>query len=209
MAAGTLTVQEIFTRARELLGDKETGGVQWLDTELYQHINEGALEVLRHNPAAGAVTSEVSLVAGTLQKLPSGGLKVLRVNHNGTPAAPGRFCRTFPIAQMDALMPDWQLATPAALVSQVMPSEVDPMGFWVYPPNDGTGKLSVTYCAKPAPVTATTDLLPVADIYLAPLVDYVCYRAYLKQLESEESRSRAAEHKALFDAAMGLTKQGS
>lgn len=205
MPAGTLTVAKVFTNVRELLGDKDPGGLIWLDSELFAWLNEGALEIIRLRPEASAVTDNHVMSAGTQQSLPSDGMALLNVEYNGTSAAPGRVCRLVDRRQLDNNIPDWHTQTRKKEVVWVMVSESNPNLFWVYPPNDGTGTLTYTYSKYPTSVSASTDLLPVPDTFLSPLVDYICFRAYLKQMESKESQSRAVEHRQLFDNAMGLT----
>lgn len=207
MATGTLTVQNVLTNVRELLGDKDPGGLQWLDAELFAWLNEGALEVIRIRPEASAETVAKTLTAGTQQALPVDGMTMLTVDFNGTVATPGRVCKLINRRQLDATMPDWHTQTKKKEVVWVMVSEANPQVFWVYPPNDGTGQITITYSKYPAKIDALTDLIPVADTFLAPLVDYICFRAYQKQLESKESQGRAAEHRQLFDGAMGLTNK--
>lgn len=207
MATGTLTVQAVFTNVRELLGDKDPGGLQWLDAELLAWLNEGALEVIRIRPEASAVTVAGSLVAGTQQSLPADGMTMLTVDYNGTSSAPGRVCKLINRRQLDATQPDWHTQTRKKEVVWVMVSEANPQLFWVYPPNDGTGQITFTYSKYPTAVAALTDLIPVANTFMAPLVDYICFRAYQKQLESKESQGRAAEHRQLFENAMGITNK--
>ena len=207
MATGTLTVQNVLTNVRELLGDKDPGGLQWLDAELFAWLNEGALEVIRIRPEASSETVAKVLTAGTQQSLPPDGMTMLTVDFNGTAATPGRVCKLINRRQLDATMPDWHTHTKKKEVVWVMVSEANPQVFWVYPPNDATGQITITYSKYPAKVDALADLIPVADTFLAPLVDYICFRAYQKQLESKESQGRAAEHRQLFENAMGITNK--
>lgn len=207
MATGTLTVQNVLTNVRELLGDKDPGGLQWLDAELFAWLNEGALEVIRIRPEASAETVAKVLTAGTQQSLPADGMAMLTVDFNGTTATPGRVCKLINRRQLDATMPDWHTHPKKKEVVWVMVSEANPQVFWVYPPNDATGQITITYSKYPAKVDALADLIPVADAFLAPLVDYICFRAYQKQLESKESQGRAAEHRLLFENAMGITNK--
>ena len=207
MAIGTLKVQDVITRVRELLGDKDPGGLQWLDAELLMWFNEGALEVNRLRPESSADTVAKSLVAGTQQTLPADGVAMLMVDYNGTSVTPGRVCRIINRRQLDETQPDWHTQTKKKEVVWVMVSDANPQVFWVYPPNDGTGQLTITYSKLPTKVTAFTDTMPISDSFVAPLVDYICFRAYLKQLESKESQARAADHRKLFENSMGITNQ--
>lgn len=205
MSAGTLTVAKVFANVRELLGDKDPGGLIWLDSELFGWLNEGALEIIRLRPEASSVTDSHVMASGTQQNLPADGMALLNIEYNGTSASPGRVCRLVDRRQLDANIPDWHTQAKKKEIVWVMVSESNPNLFWVYPPNDGTGTLTYTYAKYPTVVASTSDLIPVPDTYLAPLVDYICFRAYLKQLESKESQARAAEHRQLFDNAMGMT----
>ncbi|MBM7454467.1 hypothetical protein HNR62_000296 [Oceanisphaera litoralis] len=205
MPVGTITANDVFRSVRELLGDKDPGGLQWLDAELVDWLNEGCLEITRLRPEASSDTVTAALAAGTQQALPTDGMVMLTVEHNGAPANPGRVCKIIPRKQLDSVMPDWHGHTRDAAVTWVMVSDANPRVFWVYPPNTGTGQVTYTYTKYPAKIDQLTDNVPLPDTYKAVLVDYICYRAYQKQLESQEAKQRAIDHRQLFEAAVGAT----
>ena len=77
---GTLTGTNIIDRARYVLQD--SSGVRWTDAELLDYINDGQREITNLKPEAKATHLNVQLSTGTEQSLPSGGLRLIKVNRN-------------------------------------------------------------------------------------------------------------------------------
>ena len=67
--AGTLTGTNLLTRIRNVLQD--TTNVRWTDIELRDYINDAQREIVNLRPDSSATTSNIALVAGTKQTLPS------------------------------------------------------------------------------------------------------------------------------------------
>jgi hypothetical protein len=90
--------------------------------------------------------------------------------------------------------------------------------FEVYPPALNTAQLQLVYAVTPAPVTepaantdasAVTGTVSLNDIFFNPLVDYVLYRAYLKDAEHPANAQRADRHYAAYRQALGLELQAT
>ena len=73
-----LTIDNILTsRVRVLLRDIDDGGIQWLDPELLEWINEACAEVARIRPEASSQTVDVALTEGARQSMPAGATLLL------------------------------------------------------------------------------------------------------------------------------------
>lgn len=203
----SLLVKDVVENVRRLLQDTDEGGIRWIDTELVGWLNEGAAEIVRVAPESSARNVDMQLLSGTRQRIPSDGTQLLDVIRNvGADDVPGRSIRIVNRRVMDNERPDWHFETPASVFKRYMFEENDPMTFYVYPPSDGTTKLTIVYAAAPQRVAELSDEIPIRDIYFAAITNYVCFRAWQKQLDDNDAQNKAMVFKQLFDQAMGERK---
>ncbi len=216
-----MTVAELLTRAATVLNDDDH--VRWPLPELVNWLNDGVRAVVLAKPSASPQAVVLTLVEGTRQTLTdSTHLLILRVLCNVTSAGPpivrGRAIRLTTRDILDTSEPDWHNPSkvrPRAEVRQAVYDEADPRAFYVYPANDGTGKIEAIVSALPAQVTpsgAPDDIasyganLPLPEPYAIPLLDYVLYRAFSKDSTDGEA-GRAQLHMQMFAQALGIKAQ--
>jgi hypothetical protein len=203
----SVTVQTVINNARTLLQDTDTGGIRWTDPELIAWLNEATAEVVRIHPEANSKNIDHNLVAGTKQRIPTDGVQLINVIRNvGVGGAPGRVIRLIDHNIMNNERPDWHMETPTAVATRFTFDHKDPFNFYVYPPNSGTGRVTLVYSGAPTVVTAIGNDFPITAIYAAPVVNYICFRAWMKQVGDAASEQRAASYLALFNNAMGVKK---
>lgn len=181
----TVAASVLLARVRSQLIDD--GSVpRWSDAELLRLMSDGQRTIVTIDPTASATRATVQLASGTLQDLPAGGNKLLRVIRNmGTAGTtPGRVVRPASLDLVDSQDPDWHTLTKVTDIKNFMVDPEDDSIYWVYPPSNGSGYVQINYSAIPTELTATTDNLGVGDIYQTPLVDYVMWRAHLKDSEN-------------------------
>ena len=216
---------DIMTRAGILLIDKDHQ--RWTLSELCQWINEGVSAILVVEPSAYSITKALTLQKGTLQTIPSTGtprpLRLMRLTRNlkNTTDSPPTGLRSITSASqvsLDRAEPNWHSNDVVPFkkeVRQFVTNTDDYKTFYVYPGNDGTGIVEAVLSALPAPLSATAGVEELAsyeaDIglppsYDAPLLDYVCYRAQLKDDVSGDA-GRAEAHYQQFANAMGIKVQ--
>ena len=70
--AGTITAANLLLRIRDTLQD--TTGIRWLDAELLRYMNDAQREVVNLRPESSSTTTNVALVVGTAQTIPTAGL---------------------------------------------------------------------------------------------------------------------------------------
>jgi len=202
-----ISVQKIISNVRVLLQDTDAGGIRWVDSELIAWLNEATAEVVRIHPEANSKNTDLALIAGTKQRIPDDGVQLINVVRNvGAGGTPGRVVRLIDHNIMNNERPEWHMDPQQASVTRFTFDQKDPFTFYVYPPNTGTGKVTLVYSGAPAPVAVLADNLPIPDIYAAPVVNYICFRAWLKQVGDQVSEQRAASYLALFNQAMGVKK---
>jgi len=191
----TSKVSDIVDRAQNQLYDLQ--GTHWSRNELKNCVNEAVGVAFQLNPDLFAVVEAISLVAGTRQGLPPNGVRFVRViDHNGRGVLP------FNHNAMDAIKPDWHGMAATSTVRQYAPSQTDPMTFWVYPPQTGTGSITVEYIRAPGELSISSSL-PFDSRYNQAILDGVLYQAYSKDTEYAGQDGRAAMHYRAFKE--GLT----
>lgn len=208
----SITVQSIVDRVQIQLQD--TTGIRWPEDELVMWLNDSQREIVLYKPDAGAMNDVVALVQGTRQDIPAVGNRLLRVVRNmGTDdlSAPGRAVRIVSREILDAQYPEWHNATESAkhpetthgsVIKHYCYDEQDPRHFYVFPGIAGSAWLEIVYSHNPDPVslssaTGSTNLT-IPDIFANAVVDYVMYRAYMKDAEYSANNDRAQTHFALF-----------
>ena len=175
----------VLARIRSQLIDD--GSVQrWSDAELLRLMSDGQRTIVAIDPTASSTRATVQLVSGTLQSLPSGGNKLLRVIRNmGTNGTtPGRVVRPASLDLVDCQDPDWHTLAKVTDIKNFMVDPEDDSIFFVYPPSNGSGYVQINYSVIPTELSATTDNIGVGDLYQTPLADYVMWRAHLKDSEN-------------------------
>lgn len=212
-------VSEVFLRVQTIMQDKT--GVRWPLSELRLWLNDGCREIVAMKPTANVANQTINLVAGTKQTLPGSCIQLIRVVRNmstGGANGQGRSAIiTVPRDLMDSQLPDWHDASvygSQQSVKHAIWDEADQDTFYVFPPNDGTGHIEVIFCAFPTRVQAqnpaevlvsySTILVPLSDDYVNPLVDYMLYRAYLKDNEVAGNLERANAHYLAMANSLGV-----
>lgn len=209
---GTLTGTNIIDRARYVLQD--SSGVRWTDAELLDHINDGQREIVNFKPEVKATHANVQLSTGTEQTLPSGGLRLLKISRNmastASDAAGGKAIRIIEEDLLNSIEPDWHdpTVTGASAHGSIIKNYIfdpdDPKKFYVYPgvKSGSNAYVEVIYSALPADLSVVSDTIDIDDIYGNALVDFVLYKAYLKDAEYAANQQRAGTHFQLFTTSL-------
>jgi hypothetical protein len=216
----TITAKQVMILAGRLLQDEDA--VRWTLPELAEWINEGVKAVLLAKPSANSVTDVIPLVPGTYQVIDDQYLLLLRIVRNiaidGPPRVGGRVIRVTTRDALDAQAPYWHdpRQTPYKKeVRQFIFDEESPRSFYVYPGNDGTGKIEAVMSKLPAKILASGDANALAsydadiglqDIYLSPILDFTLFRAMSKDSDGGNPMGAAAHYQA-FATAVGLKTQ--
>lgn len=203
-----MLASDLLTRVANTLQD--AAFVRWPVAELLGYLNQGQSEIALYKPNASVTSASVQLAGGTKQTLPTGGLVLIDLVRNmGTDGlTAGNSVRLVSRGVLDAQIPAWHSTTPvSATVKHYMYSLDDPTRFYVYPPQptSNMGYVEMIYGSTPTDVAANGNplLLPagsisVADIYGAPLFNYVMFRAYTKDAEYAASGQLAAQFYQTF-----------
>ncbi len=200
-----LTAQDVLTRASDIIQDQTN--VRWPQEELLRYLNDARREIAIARPDLYAVTSTITLVAGTKQSLPTDGIRLIDVIRNMPAGVAGSAIRVVEREILDAQKPTWHTETGTASLKHFMYDERSPRVFYVYPPATASHQIEITYGQSPTDIAigniASTQLTQ-EDIYTGAMVDYACYRAFSKDSEYAGNASRAAAHYSQFMNALGL-----
>jgi len=211
--AGTITAANLLLRIRDTLQD--TTGIRWLDAELLRYMNDAQREVVNLRPESSSTTTNVALVVGTAQTIPTAGLRLIKVVRNmsaaGGSATGKRAIRIVDREILDTQEPDWHDptvsgdATHTTTVKHYVFDEDDPRRFYVYPGASTTSTfIEIVYSTAPTDFANTSSAtMFVDDVYANALIDYVLYRAYMKDAEFAGNQNRASAHYGLFISSIG------
>lgn len=214
------TAKDVLKRASTVLQD--AGAVRWPLPELLMWLNDATREISLLKPNAVGKTITMPLVEGTRQEIPATAHALLQVvrNMNSVTNEGGQVITPIIRQVLDQQMPGWHDRTVIPfgnVVRHVADDALDQRMFYVVPGNDGTGSIEVVVASLPAEIPTPTNSLDIEayiavvdmqDIYRNPVVDYILYRAFSKDMNLQGAGQRAAAHYAMFQNALGLKAQG-
>lgn len=203
---GTILASAILSKAAIILQD--TANVRWPMSEMLGWLNDGQREVCILRPELSVTLGNITLVAGTKQTLPTAGLALMRVirNMGVGGSTPGYVLRPVPFEFLDAQVPDWHTQTQVTALKHYVYDSRVPKTFYVYPPSVVNNQIEAVYSVAPTDVASTSTAITLDDIFATPLLDYVLYRGYSKDIEVAGNMERAAAHHGNFTGAVTATK---
>ena len=212
--AGTITGANLLLRIEDTLQD--TTNVRWSEAELLRYINDAQREIVNLRPDASADHANVQLATGTEQAIPDVGLRLIKVVRNmsaaGGSATGKRVIRIVDREILDSQEPDWHDPTVTAdaahttVVKHYVFDEDDPRKYYVYPGVSGNAFVEIVFSRSQTDLANTSATLYVDDLYANEIIDFVLYRAYMKDAEFAGNQQRASSHYQLF---VGSVTQGA
>lgn len=218
----TINAYDIAFRVATLLND--TSSVRWTAPELVAWMNDGAKAIVANAPDANSVTMEITLAAGVKQSLSAIAelsaltpYQLLEITRNTALTSSGGVVRQVTRTILDAQVPNWPTATASVDVVHFIYDPRVPYAFYVYPPATALAKVEATVALLPADVavpsgtlwSAITGSVGINQVYVSALVDYICYRAFMKDATVEGTVSRAMAYYKSFADAVGLVEAGT
>lgn len=190
-----LQLEQVVERVGIVLSDLDH--IRWPLPEKTRWAFDAQLEIAQFKPEAVAKIASIPLAAGARQNLPDDGVALLDVLGN----TGGSAVRIVSRELLDASTPGWQQGKGSNSVRHVIFDLTNPTSFYVYPPSDGRAALDLVYAAIPD----SGFLLD--QTWLAPVVNYVLYRAYGKDAEyAGNGELAAAYYQAFLAAVQGKTQ---
>ena len=221
-----IMASSIIERAQTIVQDQTN--VRWPLAELLYWLNDGQRELAIFKPDSTAENMVIDLEEGTLQSIGDRGLKLLRMVRNlksnvGGVRVGTRACRLVEREVLDAQHPSWHDPDEFPYTKEVKHfcfEENDPTNFYVFPGNNGEGMVECIVSMSPDDVVldpgddvhelpSYTKPITVPDVYSNALLDYVLFRAYLKDADYAGNAERSNNHHALFMNSLGAQSQGA
>lgn len=193
-----MQAKDVIDRARIILQD--AGADYWQQDELPKWLTDGRMEAYSLRPSLYQTEVILNLVDGAKQLVPGGSKKLFDVIRNVSHPRQRRITLAVD-DELSRSRPAWRSGTKAAEIIHYLYSDLRGDQFETYPPARAGTKVEISYAALPIPITtynSTTELSQEGE--LAPaLVDYVLYRAFLKEADTVPAfHARAAQHYAAF-----------
>lgn len=184
----SMTTSDATSRAILILND--AGMVRWTADELMKWFNDARREIATLRPDLYAVKTDITLAAGAAQSVPDDGMRLIDITRN----ADGSACTIIEKESLDQFRPRWQKETGSKSIRHFMMDERYPTDFWVYPPAAVGAALEIIYQPTPGDVASGTTLTTSEVMYLSAIVDYICYRGFLKDVEFVGGVERSVQH---------------
>lgn len=202
-----LVAGDLIKKCAVTLKDPEY--VRWGQDELLGYLDEAQREIAR-TPGAYVKTVVQDLVKGTKQLLPADNSRLLSIVRNWTvtdePCEPVRIITR---ALLDAFDPYWHMCPRRRLVENYMYDDRTPMSYFVYPPNDGTGRVEVMYSPIPEKITSISDSLVLREEFETPLLAFVLYRAYSKDSDYSAGMQLATTYFTTYTTSLQTAMQAA
>ena len=194
-----IKVSELITRAKITAQDVDF--VQWPEAEWLSWYNECLLSLASARTDAGAETRTVTIVAGSMQNLPEDANKLIEVVRNHTS---GRVIRFIDRKILDEQHPDWHKRTDTEPLYYSYDTSV-PNVYYLFPSVTGAAhKVDIVIAKSPPAATSSDTEMSVEDWFAPAIVDYILYRAYLKNAEYTNDLNRSEYFRRSFYERLGV-----
>lgn len=189
----------VLDRAKKTLLDET--GVLWTAAELLDYLNAAITAIVTLKPDAYILTASFTLTnAQAKQTLPTGGLQLIDVTRNLSPAVTA--IRQIERNHLNNTVESWSstAGTPAHFICDGRNNNI----FYIYPqPASGTNTVELVYSAVPTRLTASSDTLPLEDIYENPLFYFIIALAYAKNAKRGDL-DKSNLYLNLFNSILGV-----
>ena len=201
-----MKLSDITSRVRILLNDTDSSAYRWADPELTLWVNDGQRFIALIRPDSTSVNAAVTLSAGSKQAVPGTVFRLLDVIRNlasdGT--TPGRVIKLTERKVLDDFDPMWHTATKVGTIKHYTYDNRVPTIFYVYPPAINGTKIEAVISRAPTDVASSGDDLTLADQYMEAEINYVMYRAFLKDAEFSGNSALSGSYMQTLLAILGV-----
>ena len=199
-----MKVTTIIQRVRNLLQDN-TAVPRWTNNDLLDCYNEALLAVVQNRPDVNSQVVAFACQAQAVQSLPPGTYRLLDIVDN---PSTGRTVIATTRSSLDSLLPNWTTAT-GENVEQFVYDQKSPAVFYVYPVPPVDHQLNLLVSQAPERIVITdfdtdTQSLSLNELWLNPVINYMLFRAYSMDMETEANARQAQSYLSLFANDLGL-----
>lgn len=208
------TVQDLIDKFQFVTQDE---GIRWTDAEVIGWLNESYQQIVILRPDAGATSADVPLAEGHRQRLDDATSINLPDAHmildvTATAGKRPRAVRQSDLSMIDGLMPDWRRMPPTPFLERWVFDDRNPREFVVYPPAKAGTTVEIVYSQAPEPHDPAAnnvldEAIKMPSAYEPAILDYLLYRAYSKDADSQANANRATAHYQAFATGIGGKSQ--
>ena len=177
----------------------DDGSVRWRRSDLLGWLNDGQLQIVIVRPDAKTTTGPIVLVEGPLQRIPTAGLRLMDITRN----TGGRGVTMITRQQLNDLTTAWFTTASKSVIKHYAFDERFPKQFHTFPPAAAGASVEGRYSVTPTACATEAANIDLDDTYKTPLIDYICYRAFLRDGESPSNLNRSNAFMQAF--MLGLT----
>lgn len=201
-----MKVSGLLALLKDSLTDADS--VAWSQPTLVMYLNQALLALVSVRPDASEFTTILTLSAGSKQALPADGLRLLSIfrNTNAAGAYVGPIVRHIERTSLDDLNASWMQEAPSEFCQEYWYDERAPRQFWTNPVIAGA-RVEASLCRVPPTMTSPDDTLPVDDVFVPALREWILYLAWGRDDETSPTSARAADHRNTFFNLLGLKEQ--
>lgn len=195
------TIQDLLaTVSRELTDEGPLR--RWTQDDLVKYYNGAVAALATYRPDIFATTKTVTCVAGTRQALPVGARRLIEVERN-TMGRKLRYCERGVLDDMD---PDWMRSTGSTEAEAYSYDETNPSVFWLYPGVAANTQVDVVASVMPEQVSVDqiSQPLPFDPAFHTPCMDWIIYRAYMRDADDTANSTRGQMHLQAFAQYLGI-----
>lgn len=195
------TIQDLLaTVSRELTDEGPLR--RWTQDDLVKYYNSAVAALATYRPDIFATTKTVTCVAGTRQALPVGARRLIEVERN-TMGRKLRYCERGVLDDMD---PDWMRSTGSTEAEAYSYDETNPSVFWLYPGVAANTQVDVVASVMPEQVSVAqiSQPLPLDQAFYTPCMDWIIYRAYMRDADDTANSMRGQMHLQAFAQYLGI-----
>ncbi|HSG97300.1 MAG TPA: DUF6682 family protein [Woeseiaceae bacterium] len=175
----------------------------WSKSSLLGFVKDGLGLLIQHVPSQFTATTDITLVDGPTQTLPTNVIEFVRPVCNLTSGTtPGRTIRPVSMRALERSSPTWRTATPAAVTRQIAYDPGTPDEFYVIPPGVAGEVIRIEAIVEPEDLDID-DNLPIDSRYTAALHSYVLFRAYSRD-DDYANAGKATQYWAAFAQQIGM-----
>lgn len=191
----------VCTEVRDATLD-ETATYRVSDAKLVTYANGALREMCLLRPDLFSASGDITCTQSKMiQSAPAASVKLLNVYgiKNGAVIA------EIDWQTLNLRYPNkWKSAASGAALYWIR-HETNPNKFYCFPPAPASQTLDGEWAAAPTALTATSDAIPVSDIYIPAIRDYMIFRIESREDEYVNS-GRAQMHLEKFYSLLGVTK---
>ena len=193
-----MQVTDIIQRVRSLLQDTGTTP-RWSNDDLLNCFNEAQLAIVQNRPDTYSQVTTFQCASTARQAVPDAAYRLMDVIDNLTS---GRAVTKTTRDSLDSLVSNWSTSS-GSQVEQFIYDEKSPGVFYVYPVPPDNHEINILISRTPTPVAITdfvtdTTALELDLIWINPILNYMMFRAYMMDGETEQNLMQAQSYLKMF-----------